>query len=82
MYDDMQLADKAMTQIHAAVEGLYDTLKESLRERDTVMFQRELQKKIHDFQIKTTWNIVDKNRYLSQMEYWLLNMAREKNDLP
>jgi len=82
MHDDMQLADKAMTQIHAAVEGLYDTLKESLRERDTVMFQRELQKKIHDFQIKTTWNIVDKNRYLSQMEYWLLNMAREKNDLP
>ena len=65
MHDDMQLADKAMTQIHAAVEGLYDTLKESLRERDTVMFQRELQKKIHDFQIKTTWNIVDKNRYLS-----------------
>jgi len=82
MHDDMQLADKAMTQIHAAVEGLYDTLKESLRERDTVMFQRELQKKIHDFQIKTTWSIVDKNRYLSQMEYWLLNMAREKNDLP
>jgi len=27
MHDDMQLADKAMTQIHAAVEGLYDTLK-------------------------------------------------------
>lgn len=82
MYDDRQLADKAMSQIHAAVEELYDTLKDSIQERDTVMFQRELQRKIHGFQMRTTWSIVDESRYLSQMEYWLLNMAREKNDLP
>ena len=82
MYDDRQLADKAMAQIHAVVEELYDTIKGSLQEKDTVMFQRELQKKIHDFQRRITWSIVDENRYLSQMEYWLLGMAREKNDLP
>ena len=82
MYDDRQLADKAMAQIHAVVEELYDTIKGSLQEKDTVIFQRELQKKIHDFQRRITWSIVDENRYLSQMEYWLLGMAREKNDLP
>ena len=82
MYDDRQLADKAMAQIHAVVEELYDTIKGSLQERDTVLFQRELQKKIHDFQMRITWSVVDEDRYLSQMEYWLLNMAREKNDLP
>ena len=82
MYDDRQLADKAMAQIHAVVEELYDTIKGSLQEKDTVMFQRELQKKIHDFQRRITWSIVDENRFLSQMEYWLLGMAREKNDLP
>ncbi len=82
MYDDRQLADKAMAQIHAVVEELYDTIKGSLQEKDTVMFQRELQKKIHDFQRRITWSIVDENRYLSQMEYWLLGMARKKNDLP
>ncbi len=82
MYDDRQLADRAMTQIHAVVEELYDTLKDSIQEKDTVMLQRELQKKIHSFQMSTTWSIVDENRYLSQMEYWLLGMAREKNDLP
>ena len=82
MYDDRQLADKAMAQIHAVVEELYDTIKGSLQERDTVLFQRELQKKIHDFQRRITWSIVDENRFLSQMEYWLLGMARKKNDLP
>lgn len=82
MYDDRQLADKAMAQIHAVVEELYDTIKGSLQERDTVLFQRELQKKIHDFQMRITWSVVDEDRYLSQMEYWLLGMAREKNDLP
>ena len=82
MYDDRQLADKAMAQIHAVVEELYDTIKGSLQEKDTVMFQRELQKKIHDFQMRITWSVVDEDRYLSQMEYWLLGMAREKNDLP
>ena len=82
MYDDRQLADKAMAQIHAVVEELYDTIKGSLQEKDTVMFQRELQKKIHDFQRRITWSIVDENRYLSQMEYCLLGMARKKNDLP
>ena len=82
MYDDRQLADKAMAQIHAVVEELYDTIKGSLQEKDTVMFQRELQKKIHGFQRRITWSIVDENRYLSQMEYWLLGMARKKNDLP
>jgi len=82
MYDDRQLADKAMAQIHAVVEELYDTIKGSLQERDTVLFQRELQKKIHDFQMRITWSVVDENRYLSQMEYWLLGMARKKNDLP
>ena len=82
MYDDRRLADKAMAQIHAVVEELYDTIKGSLQEKDTVMFQRELQKKIHDFQRRITWSIVDENRYLSQMEYWLLGMARKKNDLP
>ena len=82
MYDDRQLADKAMAQIHAVVEELYDTIKGSLQEKDTVMFQRELQKKIHDFQRRITWSIVDENRFLSQMEYWLLGMARKKNDLP
>ena len=82
MYDDRQLADKAMAQIHAVVEELYDTIKGSLQEKDTVIFQRELQKKIHDFQRRITWSIVDENRYLSQMEYWLLGMARKKNDLP
>ena len=82
MYDDRQLADKAMAQIHAVVEELYDTIKGSLQERDTVLFQRELQKKIHDFQMRITWSVVDEDRYPSQMEYWLLGMAREKNDLP
>ena len=82
MYDDRQLADKAMAQIHAVVEELYDTIKGSLQEKDTVMFQRELQKKIHDFQRRITWSIVDENRFLSQMEYWLLGMVRKKNDLP
>ncbi len=82
MYDDRQLADKAMAQIHAVVEELYDTIKGSLQKKDTVMFQRELQKKIHDFQRRITWSVVDEDRYLSQMEYWLLGMAREKNDLP
>ena len=82
MYDDRQLADKAMAQIHAVVEELYDTIKGSLQERDTVLFQRELQKKIHDFQMRITWSVVDEDRYLSQMENWLLGMAREKNDLP
>ena len=82
MYDDRQLADKAMAQIHAVVEELYDTIKGSLQERDTVLFQRELQKKIHDFQMRITWSVVDEDRYLSQMEYWLLGMARKKNDLP
>ena len=37
---------------------------------------------IHDFQMRITWSVVDEDRYLSQMEYWLLGMAREKNDLP
>ena len=82
MYDDRQLADKAMAQIHAVVEELYDTLKDSIQEKDTVMLQRELQKKIHDFQMRITWSVADEDRYLSQMEYWLLGMAREKNDLP